>query len=87
MKIFYEFIKNAGIGILTLFGSYRKKYEDIKSSSFNIPYAVVSCGLLAALTIFTYVGNMSTVAGISINEIPLGGPGIILLIYQKVRYF
>jgi len=66
---------------LTLFGSYRKKFEDIKASSFNIPYAVVFCGLLAALTIFVYMGNMSVVGGIAINEIPLGGPGS-LFIYR-----
>jgi solute carrier family 6 amino acid transporter-like protein 5/7/9/14/solute carrier family 6 GABA transporter-like protein 6/8/11/12/13 len=60
---------------LTLFGSYRQKDEDLKASSFNIPYAVVFCGLLAALTIFTYMGNMSTVADIPITQIPLGGPG------------
>lgn len=60
---------------MTLFGSYRQKDEDLKASSFNIPYAVVFCGLLAALTIFTYMGNMSTVADIPITQIPLGGPG------------
>ena len=65
-----------GVGILTLFGSYRQKNEDIKASSFNIPYAVVFCGFLAAFTIFTYMGNMSTVAKIPINHIPLGGPGL-----------
>lgn len=66
---------NLGVGIVTLFGSYRKKNEDIKASSFYIPYAVAFCGILASLTIFTYIGNMSSEANIPISKIPLGGPG------------
>lgn len=65
------------MGIVTLFGSYRKKHEDLKNSSFKIPYAVAFCGILAALTIFTYIGNMSASGNIPISQIPLGGPGFL----------
>lgn len=41
----------------------------------SIPLAVVLCGFLSALTIFTYIGNMSETQNIAISDIPLSGPG------------
>ena len=61
ISIWYNLLYNNYIG------SYRKKSEDILKTSLIIPCLTCICGLLSSLVIFSYMGNMSLISGLSLD--------------------
>jgi len=49
-----------------------------------IPLLTVLCGFLAAMVIFSFMGYMSAITGIEINEIPLRGPDLAFVVFPAV---
>ena len=58
-----------GAGVLTLYGSYRKKTEDILKISLIIPMLVCLCGVISAIVVFSYLGYISNQIGVPIDEL------------------
>ncbi len=63
------------------YGSYRPLKQEIKYSSVAIPLLTSLCGFLAALAIFSFMGNLSKIANIPIDEIPLKGPDLTFIVF------
>lgn len=70
-----------GVGVLILYGSYRAKDRDINHSSLLIPLVTCLCGFLAAAVVFSYMGFMSKISGIPLQEIPLRGTALAFVIF------
>lgn len=75
---------SAGSSVMVFFGSYRSPKEEIKKTCIIMPLLTVACGLLAAIVIFCYMGHMSVISGIPINEIPLAGPDLAFIVFPAV---
>ncbi|EGR29712.1 sodium:neurotransmitter symporter family protein, putative [Ichthyophthirius multifiliis] len=73
-----------GCAVLIYFGSYRNRKDELKNTSFLVPLLTVLCGFLSAFTIFTYMGYMSKISGIPIEEIPLAGPDLVFVVFPSV---
>jgi len=69
---------------LIIFGSYRPISAEIIKSSYTIPLLTVMCGLLASVVIFSYMGFMSQLTGIAINDMPLKGPDLAFIVFPAV---
>lgn len=75
---------SAGVGVLIIFGSYRPKKQDILKSSVMIPAATVVCGFLSAIVVFSYLGNMSYVSGIALDQIPMKGTALVFIVFPSI---
>ncbi|KAL4434737.1 hypothetical protein ABPG74_017157 [Tetrahymena malaccensis] len=75
---------STGGGVLVLFGSYRPISQEIKRSSYLIPLFTVLCGFLASMVIFSFMGYMSHITNIPIDEIPLRGPDLAFIVFPAV---
>jgi len=42
------------------------------------------CGIIGALTVFSYIGYISEIKNIPINRIPLSGPELTFVIYPAI---
>ena len=63
------FQMSIGVGVLTLYGSYRHQNADIVKISYQIPLLVSLCGIISALVIFTFLGFISAKTGINISDL------------------
>jgi solute carrier family 6 amino acid transporter-like protein 5/7/9/14 len=77
------FMISIGIGGNILFSSYRRENEDIYFSSFWIPVCTVGCGLLCSLINFSYLGHLSYILKIPIQELPLKGTDLAFITYPS----
>ncbi|EAS00316.3 Na-dependent neurotransmitter transporter (macronuclear) [Tetrahymena thermophila SB210] len=75
---------STGCGVLIVFGSYRPMNQEIIKTSYYIPVITVCCGLLASVVIFTFMGYMSNVTNIDINDMPLKGPDLAFIVFPAV---
>ena len=48
-----------------------------------MPLLTAFCGLLSALTVFTYMGFMSKLTGVDISDIPLAGPDLLFIVFPS----
>lgn len=62
---------NVGLAILCLYGSYRKKEDNLTIFSYAIPIITVCCGMLAGLVVFSYIGHVSFKFNIPIDQLPV----------------
>lgn len=62
---------SVGLTVLVLYGSYRNKTDNLVTFSFFIPVMTALCGILAAFVVFSYIGHISKISGIPIDEIPV----------------
>ncbi|KAL4503296.1 hypothetical protein ABPG72_000902 [Tetrahymena utriculariae] len=75
---------STGCGVLIVFGSYRPMNQEIIKTSYYIPIITVCCGLLASVVIFTFMGYMSNITNIDINDMPLKGPDLAFIVFPAV---
>jgi len=68
-------------GTLFAFASYKESHQSLMKPAFIIPGITALTGILCGLTVFTYMGHMAKVAGVSLNELPLSGPDLVFVAY------
>lgn len=56
---------------MVLYGSYRKKDDNLTGFSFAIPLLTALCGMLAGLVVFSYIGHVSVTHDIPIYRLPV----------------
>ncbi|CAK88400.1 unnamed protein product (macronuclear) [Paramecium tetraurelia] len=78
------FQMNVGLAILCLYGSYRKKDDNLPNFSYAIPIITSLCGMLAGLVVFSYIGHVSVRFNIPIDELPLSGPDLAFVLYPAI---
>jgi len=66
---------------LILFASYREKNQEILRCSYEIPLAVLFCGVLSSFTVFAYMGHLAFELKIDISNLPIGGPELAFVAY------
>ena len=49
-----------------------------------IPILTCLCGFLSAFAVFSYMGHMAKVSGLSIEDLPLSGPDLTFIAYPAV---
>ncbi len=49
-----------------------------------IPLLTILCGFLSSFVVFSYMGYMSHITGIKINDIPLAGPDLAFIVFPAV---
>lgn len=49
--------------------------------SLLVPILTCACGLLSALVVFSYMGNMSLISGKPLSELPLSGPDLAFIVF------
>ncbi|KAM3133192.1 hypothetical protein pb186bvf_014768 [Paramecium bursaria] len=78
------FQMSIGQAILVLYGSYREKTAQVTQYAFMIPILTAACGLLAALVVFSYIGHVMHLTGLSIQQLPLRGPDLAFVLYPAI---
>ncbi|CAD8144099.1 unnamed protein product [Paramecium pentaurelia] len=78
------FQMSVGQAILCLYGSYRKKEDNLPNFSFAIPILTALCGMLAGLVVFSYIGHVSFKYNVSIQQLPLSGPDLAFVLYPAI---
>ena len=68
-------------GAINAFASYKEPHEKLIKPAFVIPGITAITGILCGFTVFTYMGHMAKVAGVSISELPLAGPDLVFVAY------
>ena len=68
-------------GVLITFASYKERHENLTRPAIIIPVTTALTGILCSFTVFIYMGHMATVAGVSISDLPLGGPDLVFVAY------
>ena len=72
---------NIGLTSLILYGSYRKRNDDITTFGIWIPILTMMCGIIGSFVVFSYMGYISHESNISITDIPLSGHELAFVIY------
>lgn len=70
-----------GGGNNILFATYRKETEDIYLSSFWIPTITFMCAMLCAIINFCYLGHLSHLLNIPVDDLPLKGTDLAFITY------
>ena len=73
-----------GIGCNILFATSRKESDNIFTSSFWVPIITVSCGTLCAIINFCFIGHLSHITNIPINNLPLKGTDLAFITYPAI---
>lgn len=77
------FMISLGTGGNIMFSSYRREGEDIYLSSFWIPMITVMCALMCAIINFCYLGHLSFILDIPIDDLPLKGTDLAFITYPS----
>jgi SNF family Na+-dependent transporter len=77
------FMLNLGMGGNILFANYRKDNEDVYLSSFWIPIITVICGIMCAVINFCYLGHLSYLINVPIDDLPLKGTDLAFITYPS----
>jgi SNF family Na+-dependent transporter len=77
------FMISLGIGCNILFAVSRKEDENIYVSSFWIPVITVSCGVLCSIINFCFIGHLSHLIGVPIDDLPLKGTDLAFITYPS----
>lgn len=77
------FMLSLGLGGNILFSSYRRENEDIYFSSFWIPTITVIFAIMCAVINFCFLGHVSHLVGISIDDLPLKGTDLAFITYPS----
>jgi SNF family Na+-dependent transporter len=72
---------STGCSVLVFFGSYRPYKQEIFKSSILIPILTSLCGFLAALVVFSFMGYLSKLSNIAIQNLPLKGPELTFIVF------
>lgn len=56
-----------GFGVVPLYGSYRKRNNNILEAALVVPFLVLCCGLMAAIVVFSYIGYISHISNIGLD--------------------
>ena len=73
-----------GIGCNILFATSRKENENVFTSSFWVPIITVSCGTLCSIINFCFIGHLSYITNIPINNLPLKGTDLAFITYPAI---
>lgn len=81
-----QVIYSAGLGGATLimYATYRKKNQKIIKSSIAVPLINSATSMLASLVLFSFLGHMSHVNNISIDDIPISGLELAFVAYPAL---
>jgi SNF family Na+-dependent transporter len=77
------FMISLGIGCNILFAASRKENENIYIPSFWIPIMTVSCGILCSVINFCFLGHLSYLIGVPIDDLPLKGTDLAFITYPS----
>lgn len=77
------FMLGIGLGGNILFASYRNECEDVYLSSYMIPLMTVGCGMLCSIINFCFLGHVSFVSKIPIDNLPLKGTDLAFITYPS----
>ena len=75
------FMLGLGLGGNILFASYRNETEDIYFSSYMIPLMTVGCGMMCSIINFCFLGHVSFISNIPIDNLPLKGTDLAFITY------
>ena len=67
-----------------MYSSYLPQTENIIRSSVGIPFINMCTSLLCAIVLFSFLGHMSHVKGISIDDIPIEGVELAFVAYPAL---
>jgi SNF family Na+-dependent transporter len=70
-----------GYGVNILFATSRKQDENVYVSSFWIPIITAGFGMVCAIVNFSFLGHLSKISGIPINELPIAGTDLSFITY------
>jgi SNF family Na+-dependent transporter len=77
------FMLGLGLGGNILFASYRNENEDIYFSSYMIPLMTIGCGMLCSIINFCYLGHVSFISKVAIDDLPLKGTDLAFITYPS----
>ncbi len=73
-----------GFGGNILFASYRNPSDNVYISSVYIPLITIACGFLSAIINFSFLGHLSYISNIPIDDLPLKGTDLAFITYPSV---
>lgn len=78
------FSSGVAYGPFLYYGSARKKSDTIVSASFWIPLANSATSIYAAVTVFAFLGHVSTVQKIEISDVTKSGPTLLFVAFPSL---
>jgi len=78
------FSSGVGYGPLMYYGSARGKSDKLLTVSYMIPILNSATSFYAALTIFTFLGHVSTMRGIEISDLSRSGPDLLFVAFPAL---
>lgn len=75
---------STGQAVLILYAGFKDKNESIKKPTYWITAITTVSGILCAITAFVYLGHMSQISRVPINNLPLTGPDLIFIAFPSV---
>ncbi len=82
-QVFYQF--GVGTGTIATVSSLKSRRDSIIKGVIYVPLGILICGMLSAITIFSYLSHFCVEAGIDINHpgLTLGGPELSFSVLPK----
>lgn len=80
-QIFFSL--NIGSGGLISFASYNKFHNNALRDSVIVPIINCLTSIFAGFAIFTVLGFMSNQKGVPIDQVAIGGPGLVFIVYPE----
>ena len=78
------FSSGVSYGPLMYYGTARKKDDKLLKVSYMVPILNSATSFYAALTIFTFLGHVSTVKGIDIKDLSKSGPELLFVAFPAL---
>jgi SNF family Na+-dependent transporter len=78
------FSSGVAYGPFMYYGTARAKNDTIVAASFWIPLANSATSIYAALTVFMFIGHVSTVTGIDIDKVATSGPTLFFVAFPSL---
>lgn len=78
------FSSGVSYGPLMYYGTARKQSDKLLVVSFMVPILNSLTSIYAALTIFSFLGHVSTMTGIPIDELSQSGPDLLFVVFPAL---
>jgi SNF family Na+-dependent transporter len=82
-QVFYQL--GIGVGTIVTVSALKSRRDGIIKGVVFVPIGILVCGLLSAVTIFSYLSHFCVEAGLDINDpgLTLGGPELSFSVLPK----